>query len=115
MSCLEFELYWINTRCGWRNEKKFFWKKKSGVLFFPYGFYAFFLFLEQFKACRTCSVVSFSHLPCYFKCSYSQDQSWLYWVSSLMLYLHGTRVGNQECCRIRGCWAIQENHEEAHA
>lgn len=34
MSCLEFELYWINTRCGWRNEKKFFWKKKSGVLFF---------------------------------------------------------------------------------
>ena len=27
MSCLEFELYWINTRCGWCNEKKFFWKK----------------------------------------------------------------------------------------
>lgn len=43
MSCLAFEFYWINTSVG--HVRKKIGKIMSGVLFFPYGFYAFSLFL----------------------------------------------------------------------
>lgn len=52
MSWLGFELHWINTSCGWCDEKKFLEKKKSWCaslcLWFSKPFF-FFNFLSHFK------------------------------------------------------------------